>query len=88
LPYSHSRIDAGFRRYSGKYGTKFPVTTAQQLRVLAEAKGQSPAEWVSKTITSVIDAELYDLLAKMIKNMPDQNRQKFLRELGGETTGQ
>lgn len=67
---------------------RLPVTMAQQLRVLAEAKGQSPAEWVSKTIISVIDAELYDLLAKMIKNMPDENRQKFLRELGREATSQ
>ncbi len=60
---------------------RLPVSLVQQLKVLAEARGQSPVEWVSKTVIAAIDAELHDLLSKMIKNMPDENRQKFLKEL-------
>ena len=75
------RVSDGTTQESEVVSFRLPTKMAQQMKVLADAKGLSVSEWVSKTVTGVIDAELRDLVAKMISNMPDKDRQEFLRDL-------
>lgn len=60
---------------------KLPINVGKKLRVIAEAKGQSPSEWVSKRMADVIDSEFRDLLDKLIKTMPDNDKLIFLKGL-------